>query len=368
MKKYFSVTYCLAISALALGLLSGCGNSEVKQEEKQAKKTSKNDSVAVLVTAVENKRLTIAKAYTGTLEGEQQASIVSQLAERIVGIPVKVGSPVSAGQVVVRLDKGGVTSQYYQAQSNLKNIEKNLKRVQSLFESGAVARQQLDEIETAYDIAKANFNAARNAVEITSPISGVVTEIKLNPGEFTAPGVPIITVARISSLKLVMSVGEADIPYIKSAMPVKISSELNPSVVANGRITEIAKSADQQTRTFEVKASFSNVKQQWFKPGMFARAEVELSSPSSVNVLPREAVINTDEGAKVFVIKDGKAVSRRVKTGAQNEKEVEITEGVQTGEMVATAGMNNLKDGSTVVITTEDNQPKNVVSASGSKK
>lgn len=354
MKKYFNMTKLFSIALLGTSLLvhAGCGN---KNEEKAAAKTNtaKVDSVSVITSAVQSKTLQIKKVYTGTLEGEQQANIVSQLAERIAGIPVRVGSVVRAGQVVVRLDKGGVTSQYYQAQSNLRNIEKNYNRMKTLFETGAVSRQQFDEVETGYEIAKANFNAARNAVEITAPISGVVTDIKHNVGDFTSPGAPIMTIARVSTLKLIMSVGEADIPYVKSGQKVKIFSDLNPSVIANGRITEISRSADLSTRTFEVKASFPNQKEQWFKPGMFAKAELDLTAPKEMSIVPREAVIYSEEGPKVFVVQNNKAVERRVKTGMQNETEVEITEGLSNGEVVVRSGMNNLKDGSIVIVSSD---------------
>ncbi|MCX6151334.1 MAG: efflux RND transporter periplasmic adaptor subunit [Ignavibacteriales bacterium] len=331
----------------------GCGAKE-KEESKAAKRVASSDSVSVLTVKVESKKLTLTKTYTGTIEGEQQANIVSQLAERIVEIPVKVGSNVSAGQVLIRLDKSGATSQYYQAQSNMKNFERNLARMKSLYEGGAVSKQNLDDVQTGYDVAKANFDAARSAIEITSPISGVVTEVKLNPGDFAAPGMPIITVAKISMLKMVLSVGEADVPYVSLGQSIKIYSEINPSITATGRISEIAKSADLQTRTFVVKATFPSGKDQWFKPGMFGKAEVILVSSRVSPVIPREAVTYTEQGPKVFIVKDGKAFGKEVKLGIQNETDIEVLEGIGAGDEVVKIGMNNLKDSMLVVRTKED--------------
>ncbi|MGE5399175.1 MAG: efflux RND transporter periplasmic adaptor subunit [Ignavibacteriales bacterium] len=341
----------LAASAIQM---TGCGKKNA-EEKKADFRAEKSDSVSVITAKVENKRLTLAKVYTGSLEGEQQANIVSQLAERIVNIPVKVGDFVKAGQVVVKLDKGGLASQYYQAQSNLQNVEKNLERTKSLFESGAVARQALDQAQTGYDIAKANFNAAKSAVELTTPISGVVTSVKFNMGDFASPGTPIITVATISQLKLIMSVGESDLPYVTTGKNVKIYSELNTSIYATGKITEIARSADLSTRTFQVKATFPNAKNSWFKPGMFAKAELELNTPQEVKVIPREAVVYSEKGPQVYVISQGKAYIRSVKLGLQNDKYIEVIEGLKPDEVVARVGMNNLKDGVPVVVSTDPN-------------
>lgn len=343
-----------AIIMFAAIQFTGCG-PKAKEENKPETKVLKNDSVSVITSKVESRELKLTKIYTGSLEGEKQANIVSQLAERIVDIPVKVGDYVKAGQVIVRLDKSGLTSQYYQAQSNFQNAQKNLDRTKALFESGAIAQQSLDGVQTAFDIAKANFNAARSAVEITSPISGVVTNVKLNIGDFTAPGTPIVTVATISELKIIMSIGEADMPYVSVGKNVKIYSELNPSITVNGKINEIAKSADLSTRTFQVKASFGNAKNTWFKPGMFAKAELDLSTQKDVPVIPREAVIYSDQGPKVYVIADGKAMSRNVKLGLQNDKFIEVTDGLKPEEVVATVGINNLKDGAPVIVSTDNN-------------
>ncbi|MGE5429474.1 MAG: efflux RND transporter periplasmic adaptor subunit [Syntrophomonadaceae bacterium] len=339
----------LIVSSL---VLTSCGKKEAAAENKAAKK-EKSDSVSVIAAKVETISMSLSKTYTGTLEGDKQANIVSQLAERIVDIPVKVGDNVKAGQVIVKLDKGGVTSQYYQAQSNLQNVEKNLERTKSLFESGAIARQALDQAQTGFDIAKANFNAARNAVEITTPISGVVTSIKLNIGDFTAPATPIVTVATINQLKLIMSIGEADMPYVATGKNVKIYSELNPDITANGKISEISRSADLTTRTFQIKATFPNAKNSWFKPGMFAKADLDLSTQKAVNVIPREAVIYAEKGPQVYVITEGKAYSRNVKLGLQNDKYIEVVDGLKPNEVVARVGMNNLKDGMPVVVSTD---------------
>lgn len=332
-------------------ILTGCNSA--KEEPEQKNIVSVSDSISVITAKAENDYLVSTKIYTGSLEGEQQANVVSQLAERIIEIPVQVGDHVKAGQILVKLEKSGVTSQYYQALSNLKNVEQNLARMKSLYEGGAISKQNLDATQTQYDIAKANFEASRSAVEITSPISGIVTSIKNNIGDFTAPGVPLITVAKISSLKAVMSIGEADIPYAKQGQEVKIYSEISPSNYVNGKIIEIAKSADIQTRTFQVKAAFSN-KDDWFNPGMFVNTELQLKTKEKVTIIPREAVLYSEAGPQVYIVNNSHAQLRNVKLGFQNDNQIEVLEGLKAGEEVIRVGMNNLKDGSPVIVSNDN--------------
>ena len=350
-KKHFIIAVAL-MSFISMQMI-GCGAKE-KENKKEINDTAVSNTVPVLVTNVENQKLALTKTYTGTIEGEQQANIVSQLAERIVEIPVKVGSVVNAGDVVVRLNKSGATSQFYQAQSNLKNFERNLTRMKNLYESGAVSKQNLDDVQTGYDVAKANFDAAKSAVEITSPISGVVTDIKLNPGDFATPGMTLVTVAKVNVLKIKLSIGEADIPYVTIGQKVKIYSELNPTIIAEGKVSEIAKSADLSTRTFEVKAAFPNTREQWFKPNMFGNAEINLTSEKVSMIIPRVSVLYTEQGPQVFVVKDGKAYSRDITLGLQNDTDIEVIKGLNAGDTIVKMGMNSLKDGSPVVVSKEN--------------
>ena len=355
--NYYKIMFFNFLIVISLILMTGCGTKKV--EEKTGKsKTAKSDSVAVVAVRVESKKLLINKVFTGSIEGEQQANLVSRVSERIVDIPVNVGDYVKAGQVLVYLDKKGMTSQYYQAQSNLKNSEKNLERMKSLLQSGAISQQSLDGTQTAYEVAASNFDAAKNTVEITSPISGVVTSIKNNVGDFTSPGTPIVTVAKISELKVILSIGEADLPYVSLGKNVKVYSELNPSLVSTGKITEIARSADVQTRTFQVKATFPN-KNNNFMPGMFAKTELELTSQEPVPVIPRQAVIYSEAGPKVFIISEGKAYGKSIKTGLQNENEIEVLDGLKSGETVVKIGTNNLKEGIPVVVSGNNYLSKN---------
>jgi membrane fusion protein, multidrug efflux system len=350
-KKYYVLSFIL-MSFISLQVI-GCGAKE-KESAAELDKAGNSNTIPVMVTNVQSQKLDLVKTYTGSIEGEQQANIVSQLAERIVEIPVKVGSNVKVGDVLVRLNKSGATSQYYQAQSNLKNFERNLTRMKNLYENGAVSKQNLDDVQTGYDVAKANFDAAKAAVEITAPINGVVTDIKLNPGDFASPGMTIITVAKVSALIIKLSLGEADIPYVFLGQQAKIYSELNPSIIASGKVSEIAKSADLSTRTFEIKVTFQNTKDQWFKPNMFGKAEINLTSSKNSLVIPREAVIYSEQGPKVFVVKDGKAFSKDVKLGFQNENSIEVLNGLSVGDQIVKMGMNNLKDGVQVSVSKEN--------------
>lgn len=335
-------------------LLINCGKNNSAEAENSAE-TSAQDSVAVQTTAAQRQDITIEKTFSGTLEGEEQANIVAKVSERITSINAEVGSMVKAGQVLVNLDKTGASSQYYQAQANFTNAEKNLQRMQAIYDKGAISQQTLDGAQTAYDIAKANLEAARSEVELTSPIDGVVTAVNPNVGDLATPGAPLVTVAKISRMKIIFDASEAEVQHLQAGRAVRVYSEFKPEVIAEGRITLISRSADVNSRSFEVRAQFPNTADRWFKPGMFCKAETQLISRRNTLAIPNAAIINEGQNIHVFVVQNGKAYSRPVQTGISDGTVTEIVQGLQPGEEVVTQGMNYLKDATPVLIAAADN-------------
>jgi len=308
------------------------------------------DTVAVKVSRTIISDISIIKTYTGTLEGEDQANIVSKIPERITSIKVNVGDQVTEGQILIELDKTGASSQFYQAQAGFLNAEKDMKRMKALYEEGAISQQLLDGTKTAYEIAKANFEAAKSSVELTSPINGIVTAINPNVGDLANPGMVLMTVASINRMKILFNAGEADVPNFAMGQSAEVFSELKPDLIQKGKIFQISKSADIQSRSFELRASFQNTNDKWFKPGMFCRVNVELKNKKNILVVPMESVLTNQNNTSVYIVKDGRAHLITVEAGISNGKLTEILNGLQNNDMVVTVGANNLKEGSVVHI------------------
>jgi RND family efflux transporter MFP subunit len=332
----------LSIS-LIMFLIIGC---QGKTEEKvEVKNILELDTVAVNAVKVEYRDIKSSKTYTGTLEGEEQANIVAKISERIVSIKVRVGDYVEKGRLVVELDKVGATSQYYQAEAGYLNSKKDLERMQSLYSEGAISQQMFDGTQTAFNIAKANYEASKSLVELTAPISGVVTEINGEAGDLTMPGMKLVTVAKINRLKAIFNAGEQDIMSLTVNQPIEVFSELKPNLVMKGKVVQISKSAEVESRTFEIKGLITNSNDKWFKPGMFCRVKTILKNQRGSLAVPSLAIITNGNDRGVFVINDGKAYFRKVTVGITEDNFTEILNGLKENEDVVTVGMNNLKDG-----------------------
>lgn len=329
-------------------VIQSCGDKP--QENTSSDKTEYTDTISVEAENVQLRELNLSKTFSGTLEGEEQANIVPKIPERIVGIKVRVDQYVQAGTVLFELDKGGASSQFYQSQAVFLNAQKDFERMKNLFNEGAVSRQALDQAQTGYDVAKANFDAAKSTVEITSPISGVVNAINVNIGDLANPQMPMATVANIGRMKAKFDVGENDVPSFYVGQPAQIFSEMKPDVVQEGKIFQLSKSANIQSRTFEMQAMFSNTKDKWFKPGMFCRVNVKMKTKKDALVIPLAAVVKSGNSDGVYLINDGKSYYKTITTGITDGNFIEVISGLKTGDKIVTLGMNNLKDGTVVVI------------------
>jgi len=339
--KFYQLTGPAVLCAATLQItLPGCGAGH---DENPGSAVSPH-VVPVETALARRSALGVTRLFTGSLEGEEQASIVAKISERVTALPVHVGSRVRRGEVTVELDRAGTSSQYYQAEAAFRNAEKSLERMKSLYAEGAVALQTLDGTQTAYDVARANFNAARSAVVLTTPIAGLVTAVNCSLGDLTSPGQVLVTVADVDRMKVTFSLNEIDAANVAPGAPVTVSSEARPGGDVHGRIVQVAKSADVRSRSFELKAIFPNTPDRWYRPGMFVKVLLAISPPGTPLLLPNAAILTDGADHRVFVLRGGRAWQTTVTVGVTDGERTVILGGVAEHDTVATVGINNLRD------------------------
>ena len=351
MKHIFKIYLQIFAAAIfILFVIEGCGGKS-KNENDVNDKTQYTDTISVEAQTVKTGELSTTKTFSGTLEGEEQANIIAKIPERIMKINVKVGNYVKSGDILFELDKSGAQSQFYQAQAAYLNAQKNFERMQNLLKEGAVSQQAFDGTQTQYEVAKANFDAARSTVEITSPLSGIVTAINVNIGDLANPAMPLATVANIGRMKAKFNVGELDVPSFFVGQSVEIYSEIKSDIVQTGKVFQLSKSANVQSRTFEMQAIFPNTSDKWFKPGMFCRVKVNMTTQKNALTIPMAALVKTDKTDGVYTINGDQAQFQPIETGITDGTLVEVKSGLKEGDKIVTLGMSNLKNGTVVIVT-----------------
>ena len=152
-------------------------------------------------------------------------------------------------------------------------------------------------------------------------------------------------------MKAILNLNETDVTAIAIGQKVSITSEARPDLTVQGSIVQISRSADVRSRSFEVKAMFTNTPDGWFRPGMFAKVRLQVSTGSAALSVPNLAIQTDGITSKVFVVKDGRAYQRAVEVGISDGERTVILNGVLPADSVATIGINNVRDSSYVIVT-----------------
>ncbi len=303
--------------------------------------------IPVVVAEVSRQDLLRSRDYSGSVEGIRQATVTARLAETIARVNVRKGDVTRAGQTVVVFDQAGPSTSLRQAQAVYDDARKTFDKYDRLYAEGAVSELERDARRTASEVAKANFEAARDAANVLSPISGIVTDVTAKAGRQTTPGEPLVEIASIDSARVLIDVSVYEARELTKGLPVRTHAQLDTTAAGEGWIDQIASSADPNTRMLRIEVLVPNLEHRLL-PGMFVTATVEFERRVGAVAAPREALVYRESGLGAFVVRDSIAHYTPVTTGAEAGGQVEITAGLSPGDIVVVLGQNNLQDKSAV--------------------
>jgi len=304
-------------------------------------------------------------SLTGHVRAKDQASLAFRLDGRMIERPVNVGDVLKAGQVVARLDPQIQQNGLNTAQANLASVEALLVqarltfgRQQQLVKDGWTsranfdeARQKLETIQAQVDAAQAQVRTAQEQLSYTvlsADASGAVTAVGAEPGEVVHAGQMIVQLARQGGRDAVFDVPEQLTRTGPRDPLVQIALTNDPTVRATGRVREVAPQADATTRTFQFKVGIINPPQ-GMELGSTVTGSIKLSAPPGVEI-PASALTEANGHPAVWVVDpQSKTVSlRSVDVSRHDPATVVISQGLETGEVVVTAGVQVLRPGQKV--------------------
>ena len=335
MKKSF---YLVIIAGL---IMASCS----KKQEDKAVKTEDTETIAVKVEKASIQEVEQIYEFSSTVDAAVKNYISSAGGTRIEKIHVEVGDRVAKGQKLVTMENTNLAT----AKVQLMNSKNDVDRMEALYLSGGISKQQLDQIKTQYDVAKRNIDNLESNIHLVSPISGIVTMRNFDNGDVSATQ-PILQVMQITPVKLKFSMNEKFYNRVKIGMKVSAKVDIFGDDRFEGRVNLIAPIIDPNTRSFGLEASFTNSNQK-LRPGMFARVEINLGKNMSV-VIPDRAVIkqNGTNDKYVFIEKDGVVEYRKIELGRRLGDTYEIISGIEEGENIVIEGYTKLVSGSKVKV------------------
>jgi membrane fusion protein, multidrug efflux system len=342
-KVYYSVISFLAI------LLASCGATE--------KKTDVSSEIAIPIVTEPVQLITSASelSVSGNVEGFKTVHLGFLVGGKINYIAAEEGQMLSRGQMAASLDPTNYSLAKQAADVQVQQLTDDYNRLKIMHERTSVSESDFKKIGFALDEAYTQQRLQGKNLSDTklySPVSGVLLKKLAETGEVTGVGNPILVIADISTVKVNAYIPENELHNIQLGQKATVEiSALDTSF--QGKIIEVGSAADPASRAFTVKVEVPNPKS-LIRPGMVA--EIKLSSKEShpAITIPAEAVLrNTNEESYVYVVdrQQNKVFMRKVSTGQLVNNRIEITNGLNNGDVIVTGGQQKLSDGTLVTIT-----------------
>ena len=333
---------------LALGACKNEGEAQAKTKDGEDKGPE-----AIPVEVVAAARRSVAASYTGTapLEARGEAQVVAKTSGVALSVLAEEGQVVRAGQTLVRLDADRAALQAAQTGAQMRKLESSYERSRQLAGQKLISANDIDQIRFDLENARAANRLANLEVsyaQVTAPISGMIAERMIKPGNFAQANTPIFRIVDVSRLEAVLNVPERELATLRAGLPVTMEVDAMPGRGFTGEIDRIAPVVDDKSGTFRVVTAFNGGGT--LRPGMFGRIKIDYDQRKNALTVPRSALLEDEGEPAVFVVRGGKATRVSVKLGYLDGEWAEIRSGLKDGEQVVTAGKVALRDGALVAV------------------
>lgn len=355
--------------------------------------------IDVHLAPVESRKRPRALTLDGTLAADEESSVTSIVAGRVVRVFVERGSKVEADAPLVelrdvdyRLQAKAAKAQLDQArarlgmgkrgsapkpseqpdvlvaESEMALAESDLKRTEQLARDGILSEQELETARTRAASARERYQSALNAATaavsslqaarttleqaatsasettIRAPFAGEIADRMVAVGEYVSPQSPLVTLVRVDPLRIELSVPQQHLRDVQPGQIVTLAVDALPGQTFEATVRYVSASVSRATRALEVEAVVPNPNG-LLRPGLFATARLQTGGEETVSEIPASAVHVAAGVARVFVVVDGVVQERVVSISERGEDTVTIAEGLSDGEMVATDALERLADG-----------------------
>lgn len=349
LRNLFLLLVVLGIAGLIIYRFATYGEAEQLPSLEEVRRT---DGMPVDIVTIKQGPFEKWLEMTGQLEGIVQAPIYANMPVRIRQVLVEQGETVRAGKPLIVLDSLSATSSYSMRESarlQYENAKREYERLAPLYKAGAISESNLDMAKTAMESAKALLTDANATLTLNSPVDGIVTDMRIRPGDKVNAGDTLAVVAEVKQVRMKLYVSKRDVKLIKAGQPVEVVPNGEDIEIITGRVDNVSLSADPQSRLFLVEVVLDSQGQ--LLSGTMQRVRIQINRLDDVVTAPVQALITTNGTVQAYVVKEDMTCEKRaLQISVNNDTQVVVTSGLQTGEKVVVSGMNLLTGGEKVQI------------------
>ncbi len=346
MKKSF-----LLIFVIFLIIINSCKLTDwLKKKDEQKQEINKTYNITVpVMTSPAQKGTLIKHIYTnGTAEAEKKVEVVSEINGIIESITVTENQFVMKDEIILNIDKERILLDVEQAELNLekakaeynawkkigKNADENLLKIQTGLKEAEIQLQKL------------NLDLEKSVIKM--PFDGVVSNLKISEGEQVTSGKKLFSVYDLENIIIRVQVLESEISRIEKGAKAVIRFPSIAGKIYIGKVESVSPTINNETRTCEIIIKLRNDGN--IKDGMFAEIKIAAEYFKDRIIVYKDALLIRDGKKLVFAVEGEKAKWQYVQTGEENERFIEITEGVKQDQDIVIEGNFSLSHDASVEV------------------
>ncbi|MGE0820743.1 MAG: efflux RND transporter periplasmic adaptor subunit [Candidatus Binatia bacterium] len=324
----------------------------------------------------------------GSLAAYDQATLSTKVPGRVARLTVDFGSVVEQGQILAQIEQRDYqlqvqqaeaalaqarvrlglppqgtsdhiepeqTATVRQAQALLEDAQQSRDRLASLVEKGFIAKAEFESADAAYKVALSRLQDAKDEIHtrqavlmqrraeleiakqrladtvIRAPFDGGIQTRHASVGEYVAASAPVVTLVRMDPLRLRAEVPERSAYEVQAGQKIRVVVDGDPNIYT-GHVTRMGTTINEQNRMLMVEADVRNPGT--LRPGSFARVAIVTKEADPTLTVPPHAVVTFAGLEKVWLVQDGKAIEKPIVTGSRTDAWVEISDGVNAGDVI----------------------------------
>lgn len=337
---------------LSAVFLIACGSETVQTVEKPLR------PVRTIEVSTNDNSLT--HEFSAVVDASRKADLSFKVSGEVVQFLVNQGERVEKGQLIAKLNDRDIKIQLDEAQSYFDKAKADFERAKNLIQSNTISQADYDQLKSQFSSAKAKLEASKNNLEyteLTASFSGVIAKKYTENFQDVKAGSPIVALHDLSKINLNIDLPESIMIRVKrSEGPPKLSAtfEAIKNKVFPLTFKEVSTQADEVTKTYKVTLTMDSTDEHTFLPGMTAKVKAQHKGDiSGKYYLPISTVLKDSTSHFVYLVQqksEGVGVIQRknVTVGEITEFGIEIFSGISIGEHVLSAGMSKVSDGQEV--------------------
>ncbi|MDL2223376.1 efflux RND transporter periplasmic adaptor subunit [Bacteroidales bacterium OttesenSCG-928-M11] len=283
---------------------------------------------------------------TGNLIPDEEVELSFESSGKITQIYFQEGKAVKKGELLAKINDAPLQAELEKLLTQVPLAQERVYRQGALLEKDAVSQEAYEQVRTELDKLNADIDLVKSRIaqtELRAPFDGVIGLRQVSEGAYASPTTVIASLTKTNFLKVEFSINESNINSVSPGTEIEftINGDLNTYTAS---VYAVEPAVELSTRTMKVRARYPNSTGK-IKPGLTAYIKIKSNIKKDALTIPNEAVIKEMGRDIVYLYSNGHAKLVEVVRGMRTASDLEIIEGLQSGDTLITTGVMQLRDG-----------------------